>query len=75
MNYINILLAKINHFNSKMANSNYSDNRSLYHSNYLGTKYHIRFSPSRNKQPTVDEILVLMYHFDDMESCGTHYKC
>ena len=46
MNYINILLAKINHFNSKMADSNYSDIRSLYHSNYLSTKYHIRFSPN-----------------------------
>ena len=46
MNYINIMLAKINHFNSKMANSNYSDIRSLYHSNYLSTKYHIRFSPN-----------------------------
>ena len=29
MNYINILLAKINHFNSKMADSNYSDIRSF----------------------------------------------
>ena len=32
MNYINILLAKINHFNSKMAYSNYLDIRSFYHS-------------------------------------------
>ena len=46
MNYINILLAKINHFNSKMADLNYLDIRSLYHSNYLSTKYYIRFSPT-----------------------------
>ena len=46
MNYINILLAKINYFNSKMADSNYSDIRSLYHSNCSSTKYHIRFSPN-----------------------------
>ena len=45
MNYINILLAKINHFNSKMDDSNYSDIRLLYHSNYSSTKYCIRFSP------------------------------
>ena len=48
MNYINILLAKINHFNSKMADSNYSDICSLYHSNYSSTKHHICFSPSMN---------------------------
>ena len=42
MNYNNILLTKINHFNNKMADSNYSDIRSLYHSLYLSTKYHIR---------------------------------
>ena len=50
MNYIKILLAKINHFNakinhfdSKMADSNYSDILLL---NYSSTKYHIRFSPN-----------------------------
>ena len=48
MNYINILLAKINHFNSKMADLNYSDIRSLYHSNYSSTKYFIPFSPTTN---------------------------
>ena len=52
MNYINILLAKINHFNSKIADSNYSDIRSLYHSNYSSTKYHIRFSPTSNRAET-----------------------
>ena len=46
MNYINISLAKINHFNSKMADSNYSDIHSLYHLNSLSTKYCIRFSPN-----------------------------
>ena len=46
MNYINVLLAKINHFNSKMTDSNYSDIRSFYHSNYSSTKFHIHFSPS-----------------------------
>ena len=29
-----------------MADSNYSDIRSLHHSNYSSTKYHIRFSPT-----------------------------
>ena len=48
MNYINVLLAKINHFNSKMADLNYSDIRSFYHSNYSSTKFHIRFSPMNN---------------------------
>ena len=51
MNYINILSAKINHFNSKMADSNYSDIHSLYHSNYSSTKYHINFSPSHQRPP------------------------
>ena len=46
MNYINVLLAKINHFNRKMADLNYSDIRPFYHSNYSSTKFHIRFSPS-----------------------------
>ena len=32
MNYINVLLAKINHFNSKMADPNYLDICSFYHS-------------------------------------------
>ena len=40
------IASKINHFNSKMADSNYLDIRSLYHSNYSSTKYHIRFSPN-----------------------------
>ena len=35
------------YFNSKMAYSNYSDIRSLCHSNYSNPKFHIRFSPSR----------------------------
>ena len=48
MNYINVFLAKINHFNRKMADSNYSDIRSFYHSNYSSTKFHIRFSPIKN---------------------------
>ena len=48
MNYINVFLAKINHFNRKMADSNYSDIRSFYHSNYSSTKFHIRFSPINN---------------------------
>ena len=39
MNYINLLLAKINHFNSKMADPNDSDIHSLYHSNYSTTSY------------------------------------
>ena len=46
MNYINVLLAKINHFNRKMADSNYSDICSFYHSNYSSTKFHIHFSPN-----------------------------
>ena len=48
MNYIYVLLAKINHFDSKMADSNYSDIRSFYHSNYSSTKYRIRLSPTFN---------------------------
>ena len=50
MNYINVhvLLAKINYFNRKMADSNYSDICSFYHSNYLSTKFHIHFSPNEN---------------------------
>ena len=44
MNYVNILLAKINHFNSKIADSNYSDIHSLYHSNYSSIKHHL-FQP------------------------------
>ena len=47
MNYIDVLLAKIKHFNRKMADSNYSDIRLFYHSNYSSTKFHIRFSPNR----------------------------
>ena len=31
-------------FHSKITISNYSDIRSVYHSNYLNTKFHIRFS-------------------------------
>ena len=31
-------------FHSKITISNYSDIRSVYHSNYSNTKFHIRFS-------------------------------
>ena len=48
MNYIIVLLAKFNHFNRKMADSNYSDIYSFYHSKYSSTKFHIRFSPTDN---------------------------
>ena len=53
MNYINVLLAKINHFNRKMADSNYSDIRSFYHSNYSSTKFHICFSPNAHMSSTL----------------------
>ena len=53
MNYINIL-PKINNFSSKMADSNYSDIHSLYHSNYSSTNiifvsalmYSVSYSPA-----------------------------
>ena len=57
MNYINVLLAKINHFNRKMADSNYSDIRSFYHLNYLSTKFHIHFSPINNEHSQLGEEL------------------
>ena len=37
-------------FDSKITISNYSDIRSVYHSNYSNTKFHIRFSSSYNEE-------------------------
>ena len=48
-------------FHSKITISNYSDIRSVYHSNYSNTKFHIRFSSNDNRHSSGMPSQVLLF--------------